>query len=121
MGDPLYRIRQFLAALRARPLTHAEQARVRTVLNEPAFALYQTMPPGDQRHSLAILDALVAQGQTARPLLTAALLHDVAKRTVGPGYRTGAVLLNKLGSDTLACAASPAPGSWRYPFYLSLH
>lgn len=114
-------MRQLLNVLRATPLTPAEEARVRAVLNDSAFALYQTMPPGDRRHSLRVLDALIAQGHCARPLLQAALLHDVAKRELGVGYRSGVVLLNRVSPTALARAAHPSPASWRYPFYVSLH
>lgn len=120
-NDPLYRVRQFFSAAHATPLTGQESERVRAVLNDEGFALYQSMPLGDQRHSLKILDALLAQGYTARPLLQAALLHDVAKRRVGLGYRTGVILLNKFAPGGVARLASAAPRSWRYPFYVSLH
>ena len=74
-----YRVRQFLRARNAPPLTVEEKRRVRAILNDAAFELYQTMPLGDQRHALALLDGLTAQGCRARPLLEAALLHDVGK------------------------------------------
>lgn len=121
MADPLYRVRQFLRAARAAPLTNEELERVRTVLDDGASALYQTMPLGDQHHSLKIFDALRAQGYSARPLLQAALLHDVAKRNVGLGYRTGVIVLKKISPQALARAASDNPRSWRHPFYISLH
>src|SRR5258708_37738716 len=101
MKDLLYRVRQFLSAANATPLTIEEVERVRSVLNDAQLALYQTMPLGDQRHGLNIFDALVAQGNDAHPLLQAALLHDVAKRQVGLGYRTGVILLNKLSQTAL--------------------
>jgi hypothetical protein len=121
MPGPLYRVRQFLRALRAAPLTPAERERVQTVLTHEAFALYQTMPPGDQRHALVIFDALVAQGYRARPLLQAALLHDVAKRNIGLGYRTGVIVLNKVSPRALQRIARAKTNDWRYPFYVSLH
>jgi hypothetical protein len=121
MNDPLYRVRQFLRAAHAAPLSAQENERVRAILNEQALALYQSMPMGDQRHSLAILDALESQGHTALPLLQAALLHDVAKRNVGLVHRTGVILLNKLSPGALRTIASDNPQSWRYPFYLSLN
>ncbi|MBI4670604.1 MAG: hypothetical protein HY741_02915, partial [Chloroflexi bacterium] len=86
-----------------------------------AFALYQTMPLGDQRHALVLLDGLAAQGFRARPVLEAALLHDVAKRSVGLGYRTGVILMNKFSPTALARVARANPNDWRYPFYVSLH
>ena len=121
MSDPLYRVRQLLRAANAQPLTEQEIKRVETVLTPDALALYQTMPLGDQRHSLVIFDALREQGYNDRPLLQAALLHDVAKRNIGLAHRTGVVMLNKWSSDALARWASSEPHSWRYPFYVSLH
>ncbi len=116
-----YRLRQFWDTLQAAPLTPEEQARVRVTLDAAAFELYQTMPTGDQRHSFKIYDALLQQGCRARPLLQAALLHDVAKRNVNLAYRTGVVVLKKISPHALARIASAAPHSWRYPFYISLH
>lgn len=121
MADPLYRVRQFLRAARAAPLTNEELERVRSVLDDAALALYQTMPLGDQHHSLKIFDALRAQGYDAPPLLQAALLHDVAKRNLGLGYRTGVILLKKISPHALERIASENARSWRHPFYVSLH
>lgn len=121
MNDPLYRVRQLLRATNAPQLSPQDIERVQSVLNRDALALYQSMPPGDQRHSLVIFDALQEQGYNDRPLLQAALLHDVAKRNVGLAHRTGVVVLNKLSPGALAQWASENPSSWRYPFYLSLH
>lgn len=121
MKDPLYRVRQFFSAVQAAPLTPDEEDRIRIVLNDDAFALYQSMPLGDQRHSLKIFDALRAQGQNAPPLLQAALLHDVAKRSVGLVYRTGVILVKQLAPHALEKIASANRNSWRHRFYLSLH
>lgn len=120
-NDPFYRVRQFFGALRAVPLTTAEIERVREVLNPDALALYQSMPLGDQRHSLKIMDALRAQGYVASPLLQAALLHDVAKRDIGLGYRTAVIVMNRLSPNLLPRVASANPRSWRHPLYRSLH
>lgn len=121
MPGVLYRAQQFWRAVRTPPLSQTEKGRVRAFLGDRAFALYQTMPHGDQRHALVIFDALVAQEDRARPLLEAALLHDVAKRNLGLGYRTGVILLNKFSPGALAKVARPNPNDWRYPFYVSLH
>lgn len=117
----MYRVRQFLYAARAQPLQPGEERQVRSILGGDALALFQTMPLGDQRHALEILNGLLAQGITARPPLQAALLHDVAKREIGLGYRTAVVLLTRLSPTALERLASPDPRSVRYPFYLSLH
>ena len=121
MPGLLYRVQQFVRAVRTPPLSPTEAQRAHDFLGDRAFALYQTMPRGDQRHALNIFDALVAQGYRDRPLLEAALLHDVAKRNLGLGYRTGVIFLNRLSSDALARVGRPNPADWRYPFYVSLH
>lgn len=121
MSGLLYRVQQFARAIRTLPLSPTENKRVRDFLGDRAFALYQTMPRGDQRHALNIFDGLLAQGFRDRPLLEAALLHDVAKRNLGVGYRTGVILLNNVSPDALARVARDNPNDWRYPFYVSLH
>jgi hypothetical protein len=120
-SDPLYRVRQFWRIVRAEPLIPAEIRRVRELLPDTAFALYQTMPPADQRHSLTIFDALRAAGWDAPPLLQAALLHDIAKRDVGLATRTAVILLKRVSPPLLRRIPSADPHSPRHGFYLSLH
>ncbi len=119
MAQPLYRAWQFLAALRARKLSREELKHVSQYLPPMGLALFQSMPTADQRHSLTILQALRAQGYADRPLLQAALLHDVAKAKVGLACRTAVILLNAVDKKLVPRLASPNPRSWRYPFYLS--
>ncbi len=121
MAGPLYRVRQFLAAVRPRSLDAREQALVRRYLPNRAYELYRAMPVSDQRHSLTILTGLLEAGYTDRPLLQAALLHDVAKRDIGLWHRTAVILMNAVSQDLAPRVASPDPRSWRYPFYLSLN
>ncbi len=121
MSASIYRARQFFAALSARGLNEGEKGLVAKYLPPEAFELFQTMPVGDQRHSLIILQGLLAQGYRDPPLLQAALLHDVAKRRVRLWHRTAVILLNAASKQLLPRLASPDPSSWRYPFYLSLH
>lgn len=120
MSGPLYRARQFFAAALAWQLDEDEARLAHKYLPDPAFELFQTMPAGDQRHSLTILRTLLAQGYSEAPLLQAALLHDVAKARIGLGHRTAVILLNAVSKGLLPRLASPDPRSWRYPFYLSL-
>lgn len=117
----LYRVRQFFTAAFARQLDKDESKLAHKYLPDGAYELFQTMPFGDQRHSLTILQALLAQGHSEPPLLQAALLHDVAKARVGLWHRTAVILLNAASKNLLPRLASPDPRSWRYPFYLSLH
>lgn len=121
MSGPLYRARQFFAAAFARHLDQDETKLACEFLPDRACELFQSMPVGDQRHSLTILRTLLAQGYRQPPLLQAALLHDVAKARVGLVHRTVVILLNAFSRDLLPRLASPDPRSPRYPFYLSLH
>ena len=79
------------------------------------------MRVSDQRHSLTIVQGLLAQGHAAVPLLQAALLHDQAKSRLGLWPRTLVILLNATAKPLLPRLASSNPRSWRYAFYLSLH
>ncbi len=121
MTDPLYRARQFLNALRARPVDGQGLELARRYLPPRAAALFEAMSPADQAHSLAVLQALLDRGYRDRPLLQAALLHDVAKARIGIWHRTAVILLNAVSPDLVRRAASPDEQSWRYPFYLSVH
>jgi hypothetical protein len=121
MIGPLYRASQFFKAAFPWQIGEDELRLARHYLPDRAFALFQTMPLGDQRHSLRILHTLLARGYRATPLLQAALLHDVAKAHVGLGHRTTVILLNAFSKSLLPRFASPDKRSWRYPFYLSLH
>lgn len=124
-----YRLRQWWRAARARPLTTEEWARVRAWLGEGRrLELFATMGEGDRRHALEIADALWAQGARAPdlragPLMEAALLHDVAKREVGLGVRSAAVLLNGIARDAVTRLAGDngaAARGWRRPWQVWL-
>lgn len=73
-----YRVGQFWKALFVRP-TQEQMALARRVLSPASWELFLKMQPGEQAHSLEILEGLLAQGETDPDLLTAALLHDVGK------------------------------------------
>jgi hypothetical protein len=61
------------------PLTVEEQAEAVALLPKPAFSLFASMSPADQRHSLRVCQGLRARGWDERDILTAALLHDIGK------------------------------------------
>jgi len=115
----MYRVRQFFWALGARMNT-ASWVEVEAILTPPQMALFRRMPRYDQRHCLDVARTLRAAGQGQPDLLTAALLHDVAKSS-GPlrlWHRVAIVLLEAFAPGWLAwLAREVAPGHWRYPFY----
>lgn len=73
-----YRFRQGLRALGSW-LQPADDTLAQQHLSPGLFALYRRMRRTERQHSLRILAALCAGGQTHPDLFTAALLHDVGK------------------------------------------
>jgi hypothetical protein len=73
-----YRIRQFWNAL-FRQADDAQRQRARALLSPAEYALFQAMQPGEQLHSIQVMDQLRGQGHQNPHLLAAALLHDVGK------------------------------------------
>ncbi len=73
----LEQVRQQLGFVQ--PLTAREQAEVARWLPASALALFRTMSPADQQHSLRVCRGLLARGCREDDLLAAALLHDVGK------------------------------------------
>ena len=121
MARPLYRVGQFVAHLRARVIPE-EDAFVRRVLPGTAVRLFDGMPVADRRHALDVAERLLKAGYTDPELLSAALLHDIAKgHRVRLWHRVAGVLLEAMAPRTLARMASPRPTSWRYAFHLYLH
>ena len=116
----MYRVRQFFWALGAR-MDRAAWAGVEEILDPAQRTLFRRISRYDQRHSLDVAQSLREDGYDDPDLLTAALLHDVAK-SAGPlrlWHRVAIVLLKAFfprGLDWLAREA--APGHWRYPFYV---
>lgn len=77
-SQPVYRVRQFWAALHERP-DPAGLDEARRLLSPELLALFLQMQPGEQAHSLKIFQQLKNQGESSPDLLAAALLHDVGK------------------------------------------
>jgi len=73
-----YRASQFWKALQSRP-TSEQLAEARSILTPELMALFLTIQPGEQAHSLKIMEELEQQGQNNPDLQVAALLHDVGK------------------------------------------
>lgn len=114
-----YRSSQFFRALGAQ-VTDEDRLLVEEVLTSPAQrTLFDRMPAADQRHAVALLRTLRAQGHEHPALMQAALLHDVAKSGMGITvlHRVAVVLLQAFRPAWLAWLVRDAGQSrWRRPF-----
>lgn len=112
------RAKQFLRYLRRAPLNPAEAARVNSVLGPALAALFWQMAPGEQAHSLRVMDCLCAQQHTQPELLQAALLHDVGKIVAPLNIleRVAIVLARRWLKKQCARWGEAEPRGWRGPF-----
>ncbi|MSQ10073.1 MAG: spore coat protein [Dehalococcoidia bacterium] len=97
-----YRVLQFAKAF-SRGLSTAEQAEAANVLSPALYAAFRHMKPGAQRHAFDVYSRLRQQGWDDADLLSAGLLHDVAKGRLHVIHRVAWVLLG---------AASVSLRSW---------
>lgn len=115
-----YRLEQLARNLRSRPnADHLAQAA--EVLSPGQLLLFRSMKPADQAHSLRVLRALQAQGESNPNLLAAALLHDVGKSRYPLRVWERALIV--LGQTFLPAHAerwgrAEAKG-WRRPFVIA--
>lgn len=117
----MHRVAQFIGHLTAR-VSHDDAELARQILPPGAWPLFSAMPVADRRHGLDVVARLLGAGWDDRELLTAALLHDVAKgRRLRLWHRVGGVLLDALAPSLLRRLASADVGSSGYPWYLYLH
>lgn len=126
-GRIVYRVRQFIGAALAGPLSYADHTFVEQHLTPAQQDLFWRMPYHDQRHAVAVARSLWAQAWTDRALCQAALLHDVGKSEGGVPlvYRAAIVLLRAVWPDALRRLAEDDVGrpldqlgAWRRPFYV---
>lgn len=114
------------AAMGAR-VTEDDRVLVESVLTAPAQrVLFDRMPAADQRHAVALLKTLRAEGHDHPALMQAALLHDVAKSGAGITvfHRVAVVLLQAFRPTWLAWLVRDANQNlphrgvslWRQPF-----
>ncbi len=120
----VYRVRQFVQAVRARwrGLDERELNQARRALPDAGWRLFRGMPKSDQVHSLKVWAALKAAGYDDAALAQAALLHDVAKHLGGVKlfHRVAVVLLKAFAPQVwkrLKAAPEPARRDLRYPLW----
>ncbi|HID62229.1 MAG TPA: HD domain-containing protein [Anaerolineae bacterium] len=117
IGAAVSRVRQFLAAVRAR-VSEDEVAVLEQHLDPSQRDLFRAMSPIDQRHCLDVFNTLLRQGHTDPDLLRAALLHDVGKRGIRLWHRVAGVLLEAFWPVLLEKLAVNRPQSRLYGFYI---
>ena len=117
IGAAISRVRQFLAAVRAR-VSDDEMAVLEQYLDPSQRDLFGAISPIDQRHCLDVFKALLRQGHSNPDLLRAALLHDVGKRRISLWHRVAGVLLEAFWPTLLEKLAVNRPQSWLYGFYI---
>jgi hypothetical protein len=113
-----YRVEQFLRALTAQHAISDQRIKQLTkILGPRARALFVRQAPQDQRHALAVYEALCDQGHTHTDLLTAALLHDVGKvaAQLSPWQRGLFVLAERLVPRALDGFSHGPAEDWRRP------
>ena len=117
----MHRVGQFVAHVRAR-VTPEEVELATRLLPPDAARLFATMPVADRRHALDVSGRLLGAGIDDPDVLSAALLHDVAKgHRMRLWHRVTGVLLEAFAPGLLRRLASADPASWRHPFHLYLH
>jgi hypothetical protein len=128
LAQARYRVWQFWRSLAPRPLDAEDHAILEAALPPAGCALFATMSPNDQRHSLTVYRALHDQGCADHDLLAAALLHDCGKGggRVPLWVRPPLVLLRAFAPGLLRrLTGEPPPGKsvsrWRRPLYNAWH
>ena len=120
IGAAFSRVRQFLAAVRAK-VSDDDMAVLEQHLDPPQRDLFREMSPIDQRHCLDVFNTLLRQGHSDPDLLRAALLHDIGKREIRLWHRVAGVLLEAFWPTLLEKLAINRPQSWLYGFYIYRH
>jgi len=112
VAGPLHLVRRFLGSLSPRPLRDADGEWVRSLLGPGEQALWERMPLADRKHAAGVArDVAGRLGPDAtRPVLAAALLHDVGKvdARLGTAGRVAATLIGRRQG-----AAWEARAGWR--------
>lgn len=104
----LWQVRQQIGFVA--PLSAGERLEVAGWLPASALALFLTMSPADQRHSLRVCQGLQARGCTDPDLLAAALLHDVGKAQGRvPFWTRPVIVLGKLCAPRLLSRLATYP------------
>jgi hypothetical protein len=87
-------VRRFAGSLSPRPPSGTDDAWARAWLAPDEIAVWERMPNPDKRHAVAVARAVAGSGESRRPVVAAALLHDCGKVACGLGTlgRAGATV-----------------------------
>lgn len=87
MGRPGHLARRFVGSLAPGDVSVADRRWVEENLTDDEADLWRSMPRADRRHSVAVARRVARSlgADAARPVLAAALLHDVGKVASGLG------------------------------------
>ncbi|MCK9496273.1 MAG: HDIG domain-containing protein [Dehalococcoidia bacterium] len=110
-----YRVHQFTRGLRPH-LAPGEIAEAREVLSEAEFRLFMGAQARDRRHSVDLYRLLLSAG-ASRPMLVAALVHDVGKGDIATWHRVAFVILGPLNG----VLAAPSGPRWRRALWRLRH
>jgi hypothetical protein len=118
----IYRVRQFLNALRTQPLSESDLAPARSVLTDQQMALFTRLQTSEQAHSLRVLQTLQNQGENHSDLLVAALLHDVGKicHPLRAWERVVIVLGKQYFPDQMQRWGGAQTRGWKRPFVVAV-
>ena len=104
-----------------------DRALAAAALTERQYAAFRLMTPADQRHSVRVARALLAEGARDPDLIVAALLHDLGKvdaRGAGRvhlGHRVAKVILARVAPAYWRRVSDDARGGPGRGFYLLQH
>lgn len=120
-SQPLRRVRRFFRTLCPR-VEPAALAAGLPYLSPAEQALFRRLAPADEQHSLRVFALLVANDQTDRDLLGAALLHDAGKAhaRLSVWHRVVVDLAGRHSPGILRWLAGHGPAWWRGPFTVAL-
>lgn len=98
MSGPIHLARRFFGSLSPRPLDPVDDTWVAGILGVGERDLWQRMPLADRKHAAGVARAVTTMlDDPSRPVLAAALLHDVGKIESGLGT-FGRVLATIVGA-----------------------